>query len=288
MYASLGKYEQAVEYHHRSLKCQEEAGDKQGEADTLLRIGKIFTKQQKIEKATEHIQRALKLSEEIKSKSVALEAKLQQSKSGELTNAKMEAVSESDSAERQSVSRAIPAPQAPLNPHENNESLSVPLSVSISETQSDAQPISEASAETTAAHPFTPHAAMQTNGISNDLNISEGEHFGSTGETFKPDPKPELPAQPLLPTESGPALSSAAELATASEPESSATPALKRKRGRPTNVPEGIKPKKITYYLKNPTLEKQLKRLSVETERDLSDLTTEALEDLLKKYGFAP
>jgi hypothetical protein len=68
--------------------------------------------------------------------------------------------------------------------------------------------------------------------------------------------------------------------------ESVAASPPKRKRGRPTNVPEGITPKKITYYLKNPALEKPLKRLSVETERDLSDLTTEALEDLLKKYGF--
>ncbi|MFN3425987.1 MAG: tetratricopeptide repeat protein [Candidatus Thermochlorobacter sp.] len=288
VYASLGKYEQALEYHHRSLKCQEEAGDRQGEADTLLRIGKIFTKQQKLEKATEHIQRALRLSEEVKSKGVALEAKLQQSKLDELANAKTEAVSESDSAEHQSVSRAMPAVQAPSNPHEDNASLSVPLSVSILETQSDAQPISETSAETTAAHLSTQQAAIQSDGMSDDLNVSEGEHFGGAGETVKSETKPELSTQPLLSTESEPTLSSAAELATASEPESTATPALKRKRGRPTNVPAGIKPKKITYYLKNPTLEKQLKRLSVETERDLSDLTTEALEDLLKKYGFAP
>jgi hypothetical protein len=88
------------------------------------------------------------------------------------------------------------------------------------------------------------------------------------------------------PLSASPETSAASTDGSASLPVSPSTPAPKRKRGRPTTVPEGITPKKITYYLKNPALEKQLKRLSVETERDLSDLTTEALEDLLKKYGF--
>ncbi|MBA7496498.1 hypothetical protein ES702_07107 [subsurface metagenome] len=42
--------------------------------------------------------------------------------------------------------------------------------------------------------------------------------------------------------------------------------------------------KKVTYYIKNPTLIKKLKHLGVEKERDLSSLVTEAIEDLIKKY----
>lgn len=42
--------------------------------------------------------------------------------------------------------------------------------------------------------------------------------------------------------------------------------------------------KKATYYIKKPALIKELKLLSVEKERDLSDLVTEAIEDLIKKY----
>ena len=41
---------------------------------------------------------------------------------------------------------------------------------------------------------------------------------------------------------------------------------------------------KATYYIKEPTLIKELKLLSVEEERDLSDLVTEAIKDLIKKY----
>ena len=42
--------------------------------------------------------------------------------------------------------------------------------------------------------------------------------------------------------------------------------------------------KKATYYIKKPALIKELKLLSVEKERDLSDLVTEAIGDLIKKY----
>lgn len=42
--------------------------------------------------------------------------------------------------------------------------------------------------------------------------------------------------------------------------------------------------KKATYYIKKPALIKELKLLSVEKERDLSGLVTEAIEDLIKKY----
>lgn len=42
--------------------------------------------------------------------------------------------------------------------------------------------------------------------------------------------------------------------------------------------------KKATYYIKKPNLIKELKLLSVERERDLSDLVTEAIGDLIKKY----
>ncbi|MBA7491699.1 hypothetical protein ES702_02247 [subsurface metagenome] len=42
--------------------------------------------------------------------------------------------------------------------------------------------------------------------------------------------------------------------------------------------------KKATYYIKEPSLIKELKLLSVEKERDLSDLVTEAIRDLIRKY----
>ena len=41
---------------------------------------------------------------------------------------------------------------------------------------------------------------------------------------------------------------------------------------------------KATYYIKEPSLIKELKLLSVEKERDLSGLVTEAIRDLIKKY----
>ena len=41
---------------------------------------------------------------------------------------------------------------------------------------------------------------------------------------------------------------------------------------------------KATYYIKEPSLIKELKLLSVEKERDLSGLVTEAIKDLIKKY----
>jgi len=41
---------------------------------------------------------------------------------------------------------------------------------------------------------------------------------------------------------------------------------------------------KATYYIKEPSLIKELKLLSVEKERDLSDLVTEAIRDLISKY----
>ncbi len=49
-------------------------------------------------------------------------------------------------------------------------------------------------------------------------------------------------------------------------------------------VSQQEKPKKVTYYIKRPELIKQLKLVGVNTERDLSDLVGEAIEDLVIKY----
>lgn len=46
-----------------------------------------------------------------------------------------------------------------------------------------------------------------------------------------------------------------------------------------------IKPKKVTYYIKKPELIKQLKQVGLNTDKDLSDLATEAIEDLVTKYA---
>ena len=64
---------------------------------------------------------------------------------------------------------------------------------------------------------------------------------------------------------------------------------LKQKTSKPVkqDIGKAVKQyaiKKATYYIKKPTLIKELKLLSVESERDLSDLVTEAIEDLIKKY----
>ncbi len=45
------------------------------------------------------------------------------------------------------------------------------------------------------------------------------------------------------------------------------------------------KPIKATYYIKKPELIKRLKQLGLDQDRDLSNLVTEAIEDLLKKYA---
>ncbi len=53
-------------------------------------------------------------------------------------------------------------------------------------------------------------------------------------------------------------------------------------------VTQQIKSKKITYYIKKPELIKQLKQIGLDTDRDLSDLTSEAIEDLVHKYASKP
>jgi|TARA_B100001079_G_scaffold92335_1_gene79182 hypothetical protein len=45
-----------------------------------------------------------------------------------------------------------------------------------------------------------------------------------------------------------------------------------------------VKPKKVTYYINNPELIKKLKQVGLDTDRDLSDLASEAIEDLVTKY----
>ncbi len=46
-----------------------------------------------------------------------------------------------------------------------------------------------------------------------------------------------------------------------------------------------VKPKKVTYYINKPDLIKQLKQVGLDTDRDLSDLASEAIEDLVTKYA---
>ncbi|MCP4977356.1 MAG: hypothetical protein GY931_14470 [Maribacter sp.] len=57
----------------------------------------------------------------------------------------------------------------------------------------------------------------------------------------------------------------------------------KLKSSKPTE--KQVKPKKVTYYIKNPDIIKRLKQIGLDTERDLSDLASEAIEDLVKKYN---
>ncbi len=62
-----------------------------------------------------------------------------------------------------------------------------------------------------------------------------------------------------------------------------ASKTAKQKNSKPTE--QQIKPKKVTYYIKNPDIIKRLKQIGLDTERDLSDLASEAIEDLVKKYN---
>jgi hypothetical protein len=57
----------------------------------------------------------------------------------------------------------------------------------------------------------------------------------------------------------------------------------KRTNGKPAD--QQVKPKKVTYYINKPELIKQLKQVGLNTDRDLSDLVSEAIEDLVTKYA---
>jgi hypothetical protein len=57
----------------------------------------------------------------------------------------------------------------------------------------------------------------------------------------------------------------------------------KRTNGKP--VGQQVKPKKVTYYINKPELIKKLKQVGLDTDRDLSDLASEAIEDLVTKYA---
>ncbi len=50
------------------------------------------------------------------------------------------------------------------------------------------------------------------------------------------------------------------------------------------NKPAVERPVKATYYIKKPELIKRLKQIGLDQDRDLSDLVTEAIEDMIKKY----
>ncbi len=63
-----------------------------------------------------------------------------------------------------------------------------------------------------------------------------------------------------------------------------------KQKGRKPDIQKTIKPdiqagqkRKVTYMMPSP-LVKQLKMLGAETERELSDLVSEAVEALVKKY----
>ncbi len=57
----------------------------------------------------------------------------------------------------------------------------------------------------------------------------------------------------------------------------------RQKNSMPVSPQE--KPKKVTYYIKRPELIRQLKQVGLDTDRDLSDLASEAIEDLVTKYA---
>ena len=65
IYKQQGDYPKALEYYQRSLKINEEIGDKKGSALTINNIGIIYKQQGDFPKALEYYQRSLKINEEI-------------------------------------------------------------------------------------------------------------------------------------------------------------------------------------------------------------------------------
>ncbi len=49
-----------------------------------------------------------------------------------------------------------------------------------------------------------------------------------------------------------------------------------------------VKQKKMTFYIRNPANIKKLKQIGLDTERGISDLANEAIEDLVKKHNSKP
>jgi serine phosphatase RsbU (regulator of sigma subunit)/Tfp pilus assembly protein PilF len=65
IYYNQGDYARALEYYHRSLKIQEEIGNRAGVAGSLGNIGNIYKEQGDYSRALEYYQRSLKIQEEI-------------------------------------------------------------------------------------------------------------------------------------------------------------------------------------------------------------------------------
>ncbi len=57
---------------------------------------------------------------------------------------------------------------------------------------------------------------------------------------------------------------------------------VKQTSGMP--VSQQIKPKKVTYYISPPEIIKKFKQVGLDQDRGLSDLASEALDDLVTKY----
>ena len=68
IYKKQGNITKALEYYSKSLKLQEEIGDKQGIAISLSNIGNIYFDQGDIPKALEYFGKSLQLLEEIRNK----------------------------------------------------------------------------------------------------------------------------------------------------------------------------------------------------------------------------
>ncbi|PKL84843.1 MAG: hypothetical protein CVV22_10725 [Ignavibacteriae bacterium HGW-Ignavibacteriae-1] len=68
IYFRLSNFTKALEYYHKSLKYLEELGNKRGIGATLGNIGIVYAEQTKYSKALEHYFKALKINEELNNK----------------------------------------------------------------------------------------------------------------------------------------------------------------------------------------------------------------------------
>jgi len=65
IYSTQGKSKEALDYYERSLKIKEENGDKKGVATSLSNIGLIYKQQGRIQEALDYYSNSLKIREEI-------------------------------------------------------------------------------------------------------------------------------------------------------------------------------------------------------------------------------
>ncbi len=262
LHYNFGHYEKALDCYQRVLKYKQDIGDKQAEAYLLNSIGNIFSQMGNLERALMCHQRGLELQQDTGDKQGEAETLMRLGKifTKQQNNAKASehfkrALSLADALKSKPSSPSRPLP---------TEKSGLPNTLDRAQESGFAQ--AQKTVDETSAHigqEKKPSEALFDE--SDYLMLEKHEQAKLLSRDDEQKMSSDLKETPT----------SAMADVTVTTP--------KKKRGRKPHI--GDKPKKITYYLKNLVLEKKLKLLSVETGRDLSALTTEAIELLLQKYN---